>query len=287
MGMETMARRQILFTEPDPMTLVEELAGAADYGPWGLALGNLRKHKADRFVASYAVLCLTRTLAQLQLIRPADTIRKIGAEVQDKQGFAKFDACHVVPCDFEINGTAGVHKLLHAPMNGRYLSLHVFGKTNIMHKLVNYTDQRCEEGPTGWGEVLLGGFRAVLQGADPADIYQRQLVPGYLRAAVLARDTLVNNLSAFERGEVGRPHLYNQHGGFYHKRPPDFRLGSKAPDAALVAANKAVVLQVFDEYAGSHLAIAPQQFAEAQRLAEDVMQFEKQWLAAHPEDARP
>lgn len=272
-------RRQLLLEDVDVMDLIDELATGAMTDGRGLTLGDVAGHRRDRFVALYRAVHLLGRLAQQGWLRPTDVIKAIGAEVQDKEAMDAFQAAHVLPRDLDINGRKGVHELFVSPIIRGNVKLHVFGQTNVVHRLVNYADSRCEA--NGWVTAFVGAARRLAQGADADSVYGRELLPAYAQAVELARDRLVRALDAAEASAMNLPVLLAANGQPAALRAQDFRVSRKAKDPVVRAMNKQAVLQVFDEYRRGPAGIAPEVFRAARTESADWVELDRQWRATY------
>ena len=269
--------RKILRTDIDSMELIDELAAGSVTDGRGLTLGDVTGHRHDRYLASYRALHLVGTLAHISLLSARSTIVAIGAEVQDKTGIEDFHAAHILPCDFEINGRAGLHQLFVSPIIRANVQVHLFGVTNVLHKLVNYADRRCEA--NGWIATFRAATRSVIKGADPDQVFSRELVPGYSAAVARARDALIAALRKGEREAIDKPTLLAPNGEPAQRRAQDFRIGAKVGDPKVSGINKGAVLQVFEDYRLGHAGLAPSVFAQARDEARGWAELERQWRA--------
>ena len=274
-----MSDREILLTDVDPMKLVDELAVGAVTDGRGLTLGDVATHRRARYHAVYLALHLIGGLARRRILRATDVIRPCGAEVQDKGGIEDFQAAHCVPCDLEVNGEEGVHRLFHSPIIRGNVKAHVFGKTRIVHRLVNYADRRCEA--NGWIAAMLHATHELVRDADADSVYVKDVRPRFLAAIREARRRLEDALSAAERAGMARKPLYDGSGNLVHRRPQDFRVGAKAPDPAVRGMNKDAVLQVFREYERGDFDLGPSGFVSLRNQAKDWIELEMQWRAKY------
>lgn len=269
--------RKILRTDIDSMELIDELAAGSTTDGRGLTLGDVAGHRHDRYLASYRALHLVGTLAGISLLSGKSTIVAIGAEVQDKTGIEDFQAAHVLPCDFEIDGKAGLHQFFVSPIISGNVQARLFGVTNVVHRLVNYADRRCEA--NGWIATFLDATKSVMKGADPDQVFSRHLVPGYSAAVARARDALLAALRKGEREAIDKPTLLAPNGEPAQRRPQDFRIGAKVGDPKVSGINKGAVLQVFEEYRLGPAGLAPSVFAQARDEARGWAELERQWRA--------
>jgi hypothetical protein len=269
--------RKILRTDIDSMDLIDELAAGSTTDGRGLTLGDVAGHRRDRYLASYRALHLLGALAGISLLSAKSTIDAIGAEVQDKTGIEDFQAAHVLPCDFEINGKAGLHQLFVSPIISGNVQARLFGVTNVVHRLVNYADRRCEA--NGWIDTFLAAMKSVMKGADADQVFSQNLVPGYSAAVVRARDVLVAALRKGEREAIDRPTLLAPNGEPAQRRAQDFRISAKVGDPKVSGINKGAVLQVFAEYHLGPAGLAPSVFAQARDEARGWAELERQWRA--------
>ena len=269
--------RDILRDDIDPMALIDELATGAVTDAHGLTLGDLSGHRLDRYVLSYAVLQLVGGMARISLLSARDTLVPKGAKVQDKTGMDAFQAAHALPCDFAVNGRRGIHALFVSPIIRGNVKARLFGRTNLVHRLVNYADRRCEA--NGWIAAFHLALENVLSGADPDQVFSQQLVTAYSTAVLASRDKLLAALQAHERKVIDTPTLFAPDGTPARPRPQDFRVGAKASDPRTLAINKGAVLQVFDEYAKGPAGLAPDTFARAKKQALDWVELERSWRA--------
>ena len=271
--------RKILRTDIDSMELIDELAAGSTTDGRGLTLGDVAGHRRDRYMASYRALHLVGALTRISLLSNKSTIRRIGAEVQDKTGIQDFQAAHILPCDFEINGKAGLHLLFVSPIISNCVQARLFGVTNVVHRLVNYADQRCED--HGWKATFLAATKSVMEGADADQIYSHTLVPGYSAAVARAREVLIAALRKGEREAMDKPTLLAPNGEPAQRRAQDFRISAKVGDPKVSGINKGAVLQVFEEYRLGAAGLAPSVFAQARDEARAWAELERQWRAKH------
>lgn len=271
--------RQFLLQDVDPMALVDELAQGAVSDGRGLTLGDLVGHRLDRYAAMHRVLHLLAGLARRGWLRPTDVIEGIGAEVQDKKGMDAFQAAHVLPCDLAINGCEGVHEQFFSPIIRGNVKARLFGRTNVVHRLVNYADRRCEA--NGWIDALVHCARLLAQGADAEIVFQRELLPRCAQAVVAARNALMSALQTAERQAMGKPTLLAPNGLPASPRVQDFRVSDKVADPRVRAINKEVVLQVFDEYQRGIAGLAPEVLARGRRESIDWVELERDWRATY------
>ena len=271
--------REILQDDVDPMTLIAELATGAVTDSHGLTLGDVAGHRQDRYVLSCAVLQLVAGMARISLLSARDTIVPRGAKVQDKTGMDAFQAAHVLPCDFKVNGRDGIHTLFVSPIIRGNVKARLFGRTNLVHRLVNYADRRCEA--NGWIAAFHQAVEDVLSGADPGIVFRQQLVTGYARGVVASRDKLLAALRVHERRIIDTPTLVAPNGQPARSRPQDFRVGATATDPRALAINKGAVLQVFDDYAHGPAGLAPELFVRVRAQALDWVELERSWRAKH------
>ncbi len=271
--------RKILRTDIDSMELIDELAAGSTTDGRGLTLGDVAGHRRDRYLASYRALHLVGALAGISLLSGKSTLRRIGAEVQDKTGIQDFQAAHILPCDFEIDGKAGLHLLFFSPIISNCVQARLFGVTNVVHRLVNYADQRCED--HGWKATFLAATKSVMEGADADKIYSQTLVPGYSAAVARAREVLIAALRKGEREAMDKPTLLAPNGEPAQRRVQDFRVSAKVGDPKVSGVNKGAVLQVFEEYRLGAAGLAPSVFAQARDEARGWAELERQWRAKH------
>jgi hypothetical protein len=269
--------RVILRNDIDSMELIDELASGSTTDGRGLTLGDVAGHRQDRYLASYRALHLVAALARMSLLTPRDTITRIGAEVQDKTGFDAFQAAHILPCDFKINGRDGLHRLFVSPIISGNVQARLFGVTNVVHKLVNYADRRCEA--NGWIDAFLKAIKSTISGTDADQAFSRQLVPDYAAAVALSREKLIAALRQGERDAMDKPTLLAPNGQPAQRRPQDFRVGAKAADPKVSGINKGAVLQVFEEYRLGPAGIAPSVFSKVRDDARGWAELERQWRA--------
>ncbi|HEY9025618.1 MAG TPA: hypothetical protein VIP05_15050 [Burkholderiaceae bacterium] len=269
--------REILLDDINPMALIDELAAGAVTDSHGLTLGDVSGHRIDRYLLSYAVLHLVGGMAHISLLSARDVLVPKGAKVQDKKGMDAFQAAHALPCDFAVNGRRGMHALFASPIIRGNVKARLFGRTNIVHRLVNYADRRCEA--NGWIAAFHLALENVLSGADPEQVFHQQLVTAYARAVQASRDRLEAALLAHERQVIATPTLYAPNGTPARPRPQDFRVGATATDPRALAINKGAVLQVFEEYAQGPAGLAPDRLDRAKRQALDWVELERQWRA--------
>ena len=268
--------REILNDDVDPMTLIDELATGAVTDSHGLTLGDLSGHRVDRYILSFAVLQLVSGMARISLLSARDTLVPKGAKVQDKKGMDAFQAAHALPCDFEVNGKRGIHTLFVSPIIRGNVKARLFGRTNLVHRLVNYADRRCEA--NGWIAAFHLALENVLSGADPDQAFTA-LVTAYAKAVAASREKLLAALLVHERKVIDTPTLVAPNGTPARPRPQDTRIGAKATDPRALAINKGAVLQVFEEYAKGPAGIAPDVLVRAKRQALDWVELERQWRA--------
>lgn len=271
--------RKILRTDVDSMELIDELAAGSTTDGRGLTLGDVAGHRLDRYLASYRAIHLVGALAHISLLSARSTLRPIGAEVQDKTGIQDFQAAHVLPCDFEINAVPGLHLLFVSPIISGNVQSRLFGVTNVVHRLVNYADSRCEA--KGWIAAFTAAMRSVIKGADPDQVFSHDLVPGYAAAVARARDALVAALRKGEREAMATPALLAPNGEPAQRRAQDFRVGAKVGDPKVSGVNKGAVLQVFEDYRLGPAGLAPSVFAQARDEARGWAELERQWRARH------
>ena len=270
--------REILRQDIETMALLDELAERAVSDAHGLTLGDIAGHRLDRYLTHWRVLQLVAELGRRGLLRASDVLRPIGAEVQDKTGVDAFQAAHVLACDFEVNAGDGMHTLFVSPIIRGNVKVHLFGRTNVVHKLVNYADRRCEA--NGWIDGFAEAVAACLApGADAHRVYAQVLVPRFAAALAQAQDRLEAALSAAERRHLGSQGLVAPGGAMVRQRPQDFRVSAKLDDPRVRALNKAAVLQVFAEYRLGPAGLAPSTLAAAREEAIGWVELERQWRA--------
>lgn len=279
-----MAQREILNPDVDVMVVLDELATHAVTDGHGLTLGDLAGHRRDRYLTLWRVLHLLGGLARRGMLGPHDHLVPVPARVQDNQAPDVFQAAHVLPCDFSVNGEPGVHAVFRSPIIRGNVKAHLFGRTNAVHGLVNSVDGRCEDtraGKRGWRLCLHEAVERVLAGGEPAAVFREQLVPGYAAAVAAAQALFERAISAAERLHLQAPVLLQANGQPLHPRRQDFRIGTRLTDARARAANKAVLQQVFAEYRLGPAGLAPVTLARAAREADDWAGLERAWRAAH------
>jgi hypothetical protein len=168
---------------------------------FGLTLGDLTGHRHDRYVTVYRALHLLAGMARRGWLRGHDVIKPIGAEVQDKKAMDAFQAAHLLPCDLKINAAEGVHEQFVSPIIRGNVKVQVFGRTNVVHRLVNYADRRCEA--NGWIDAFVQAARDLARGAEADAVFDRAVVPAFARAVTVSRDKLVDALNQAERQAMG------------------------------------------------------------------------------------
>ncbi len=276
-----MARREILNPDIDPMAVIDELAQGAVTDGRGLTLGDVAGHRRDRFFTLWRALHLLGGLAKRGLLRPTDQLEVVGARVQDNQAIGVFQAAHVLPCDFRLNGgeKAGLHALFASPIIAGNVKAHLFGRTNAVHRLVNYVDSRCED--HGWCDAFRIAIDRLVGGAPPEVVFRRDLVPAYAAAVASAREAFERDISKAERGFIDTPVLLAPNGLPARPRGQDFRISDKLKDPRARAANKAAVLQVYAEYRLGPAGVSPAEMDAAARELDAWAELERQWRSKH------
>lgn len=270
-------QRQYLLVDVDVMDLIDELATGAVTDGRGLTLGDLTGHRHDRYVTVYRALHLLAGMARRGWLRGHDVIKPIGAEVQDKKAMDAFQAAHLLPCDLKINAAEGVHEQFVSPIIRGNVKVQVFGRTNVVHRLVNYADRRCEA--NGWIDAFVQAARDLARGAEADAVFDRAVVPAFARAVTVSRNKLVDALNQAERQAMGKPVLLAGNGQPARPRAQDFRVSDKLKDPRVRAANKEAVLQVFDEYRRGPGGLSPRTLAQARTESENWVELERAWRA--------
>ncbi len=271
--------RLILRTDLEPMDLLDELATGAVTDGRGLTLGDVAGHRRDRCVAVAFAVHLAAGLGRHRLLKATDSVRAIGAEVQDKTGIEDFQAAHVLPCDFDINGREGLHLWFSSPIIRGNVQVHVFGRTNVVHRLVNYADRRCEA--TGW----IAAFRqAILQAVRDGDADAgclRDLFSSFAATVLAARNKLLADITPDERNFMNHGRLLAANSQPAQNRVPDFRVTKKLADPRQRVFNKQAVQRVYDEYLLGFAGVAPAEFAAVRKKAADWIELEMDWRAKY------
>src|SRR4051812_8376926 len=107
--------RDILQPRIDPMSVIHEIASGAMKDAHGLTLGDVSGHRVDRYFTVWRTLHFVGALARIGLVRRTDVLDSIQAEVQDNHAIGAYQAAHVLPCDFSVNGKNGFWTLLQSP----------------------------------------------------------------------------------------------------------------------------------------------------------------------------
>jgi hypothetical protein len=268
-----LATREILDDDMDAMAVIDELAANAVTDGRGLTLGDVAKHRRDRYLTLWEVLHLVEGLARRGLISARDNLAIIGAQVQDNQGLGTFQAAHVLPCDFRVNGHDGFDSLFASPVVRERVQRELFGCTTAVHSLVNSVDSRCER--RGWRLAFCRAIDLVIAGDSAATVFRRDLVPDYAATLAQARAAFEARVSQAERQHMATPVLLAPNGAPARPRGQDFRVTDGLTDARARAANKAAVLQVFDEYATGPAGLVPSAMAAAAKTCDDWAELER------------
>lgn len=268
-----MATREILDDDIDDMIVIDELASGAVTDAHGLTLGDVARHRRDRYLTLWETLHLVQGLRSRGLLSARDDFTVIGARVQDNQGLGTFQAAHLLPCDFRVNGSDGFAALFASPVVAGHVRRQLFGATTAVHGLVNSVDSRCER--RGWRLAFLRAIDAVIAGDRAATVYARDLVPAYAAALNDARAAFERRVTQVERQFIATPVLLAPNGLPARPRGQDFRVTDGLRDPRARAANKAAVLQVFDEYALGPAGLVPSALATAARTCDGWAELER------------
>lgn len=268
-----MTTREILDDDLDDMIVIEELARGAVTDAHGLTLGDIARHRRDRYLTLWETLHLVQGLRQRGLLSARDDFAIIGAQVQDNQGLGTFQAAHVLPCDFRVNGSDGFDAFFASPVVAGHVRRQLFGATTAVHSLVNSVDSRCER--RGWRLAFQRAIDAVIAGDGAAAVYARDLVPAYAASLNVARQAFEARVTQAERQIMSTPVLLAPNGQPARPRGQDFRVTAGLSDPRARAANKAAVLQVFDEYALGPAGLVPSALAAAAKACDDWAELER------------
>ena len=274
-----MADREILNPDLDTMAVIEELAFEAVTDGRGLTLGDVGGHRRDRYFTLWRTLHLVGGLVRRGLLNGRDNLEIIAAEVQDNRAPGVFQAAHVLPCDFNFNGSPGLHSMFQSPIITGNVKAHLFGRTNAVHGLVNSVDSRCEK--QGWKAAFKLAIERIVEGAPAASVFQRSLVPDYAAAMARAFAKFEKDVSALERQFIDTPALLAPNGLPVRLRGQDFRISKKLQDPRARAANKAVVLQVFADYRLGPAGLVHSELQAAAKEADGWAELERDWRAKH------
>ena len=282
--------RDIVDKTPDPVSQFQDLiSGFATRDAGGLPLGDVFGHALNRLSVCYGILESAKLAASFAQVVPAhDGIPPnfefaiAGAVPQDKPGTREYPAAHLAPCTLKIGDPAASG----APANlfdvfadgvTRAFVFNLFGKTERVHKLANYSDGICERNKSqnDWVHVLAACSTEVVRNrhATPREVFFDALIP---RFQVVAGQQLVNMESTL--GQVPPPAeslIVDQTGQPYGRaeRPTDVRIHSPSP--AAWRANREAVVQILAAYSGTH---SPRQ--------EDVSRLAHQFKALRSNEER-
>lgn len=191
-----MAARDILRSQR-PLSLLTDLSiGSNRRSSLGVSLGDAERHYRNTLCASYGVLCLIEELERYGRLPANAQYEPVGAEVQDRRGWRSWPAAHAVPCDIRIRRPNGATELVSELMGSEVIRYHlaynVFGATDVVPRLVNETDKRCDWPPGGGApgnaafraHALAEGCRRIATTVETARrCFESYLMPQFVQAA--------------------------------------------------------------------------------------------------------
>jgi hypothetical protein len=191
-----MAARDILRSQR-PLSLLTDMSiGSNRRSALGVSLGDAERHYRNTLRASYGVLCLVEQLERYGRLPAGVQFEPSGAGVQDRRGWRAWPAAHAVPCDIKITRPNGATEMISELMGSEVIRYHlaynVFGATDVVPRLVNETDRRCDWPPAGVApqdaayraHVLVEGCRRIASTTENARrCFESYLMPQFVEAA--------------------------------------------------------------------------------------------------------
>ncbi len=269
-----MSRRRDIYDEnPDEVRQFDDLVSGYDTrDDAGLPLGDVYGHALNRLKISYGILEAAKLAADIwgygngDGVPPIFEAYPVGAHPQDRTGWSRqYPAAHVSPCRLEVGDPQGaptrtnLYRRYGCGITRGFVE-GLFSRTDIIHKLANYSDGLCEgtsrtAARTGMSHVLASSCTTLFrdQRASARTIFFDELIPGYGAVAAQQLDAvetgLIDRFADALEPEVGlvdptgRPFSWNPEGR------TDTRVHSPSPLAW--KANRRAVVQILEIYAST------------------------------------